>query len=86
MFIEPILSVVVFSVIYILPLIGVVFSQQNNKRWLGHWLITLFAINVLVPILSVLFSRWFIQCFIIFLGVFRLLKFTNEKVTVMYKF
>lgn len=71
---------VIFVVIFILPEIGVIFTETSNKRWLGHWLITLFAINVMLPILHLIFAKWIVQLFIIFLGVFRLLKFRNEKV------
>jgi len=60
-FIEFILSVVIFIVIFAIPLIGIVFTETSHKRWLGHWMITLFAINFMLPVLNFLLPTWFVN-------------------------
>lgn len=76
-FVEFILSLIIFSVIYVLPAIGLIFTDTNQKRWLGHWMVTVFAFNILIPILNMIFPKWSVQLIVIFLGVYRLLRFRN---------
>lgn len=74
---------IVLGVVYLLPFLGVTFSTKNNKRWLGHWLVTLFLVNVVSCILSWALDDWMVQFFIIALAVGLLLTFSNEKVTIL---
>lgn len=85
MIIEILFFPIVLGVIYLLPYLGVSFSSKNHKRWLGHWIITLFLVNVVSCILSWLMQDWMVQFFVIALVVGLLLTFTNEKVFFMAK-
>jgi len=67
-------------IVYLLPYLGVTFSVKNNKKWLGHWMITLLLVNVVSCILSLVLQDWMVQFFCVALGVALLLKFDNESV------
>lgn len=78
-----ILAAIIFVVIYILPSIGLIFTETNQKRWLGHWMVTVFAFYILVPVLSFILPKWIVQFIVISLGLFRLFTFRNEKVSLL---
>jgi hypothetical protein len=85
MFIEILFFPIVLGLIYLLPYIGVAFSTKNNKRWLGHWVITLLLVNGVSCVLSWVLEDWMVQFFLIALVVGLLLTFTNEKVCILSK-
>ena len=85
MFIDILFFPIMSAVIYLLPYIGVSFSSKNNKRWLGHWLVTLLLINVVSAVFSWVLEDWIVQFFIIALVIGLLLTFTNEKVSICLK-
>jgi hypothetical protein len=60
----------------------VIHSENNNKRWLGHWIITLFAAKCIAPLFSLIFEDWVAQFFIITLAVALLFAFNNDKVNI----
>ena len=80
MFIEILLFPIVLGVVYLLPYLGVSFSSKNNKRWLGHWILTVFITHFVSCFLSWFLEDWMIQFFVVAMVVGLLLTFNNQKV------
>jgi hypothetical protein len=80
MFIEILFFPIVLGVVYLLPYLGVSFSSKNNKRWLGHWILTVFVTHFVSGLLSWFLEDWMIQFFVVALVVGLLLTFNNHKV------
>lgn len=79
MLLEILFFPIVLALVYVVPYLGVTHSEKNNKRWLGHWLVTVFAVNAIVPVLSWMIADWMMQFFLITLTIALLFAFTNDK-------
>lgn len=79
MILEILFFPIVLALVYILPYLGVSHADKNNKRWLGHWMVTVFAVYVIVPVLSWMLADWMTQFFLITLAIALLFAFTNDK-------
>lgn len=79
MLLEILFFPIVLVLAYVLPYLGVTHSEKNNKRWLGHWMVTVFAMSVIVPVLSWMIAHWMTQFFLITLAIALLFAFSNDK-------
>ena len=56
MFLYLLLTLFVFIICYVLPLVGTLLSHENPQKWVAYWLVQLVSGFVLIPLLGQLFE------------------------------